>query len=184
MSNLYDIPLTRIDGTASTLGEFAGKVLLIVNVASRCGFTPQYAGLQKLFHEKRNRGLVVLGFPANDFGAQEPGPEAEIVKFCTSTYDVNFPMYAKISVKEPERHPLYRALIKARPHATEKPGDAFRKRMADFGISRDDPTDVFWNFEKFVVGRAGKVVERFTSDYVPNDPAVIEAIETELRKTP
>jgi len=183
MSAIYDIPVTAIDGTPASLRAYAGKVLLIVNVASQCGFTPQYAGLQELYRAKQGDGLVVLGFPANDFGAQEPGSNAEIAAFCSTSYDVGFPLFAKISVQEPDRHPLYRALIAARPHATEKADGSFARSMAGYGVSRNDPSDVFWNFEKFVVGRDGNVTARFTSDYAPDDPDLVAALDAELSKT-
>jgi glutathione peroxidase len=182
MTDLYRIPLTRIDGTPATLAEYAGKVLLIVNVASRCGFTSQYAGLQRLYCDNRDRGLVVLGFPSNDFGAQEPGSNAEIAQFCSTTYAVDFPMFEKISVQEPNRHPLYRAMIEERPRATEKPGGAFARRMSDVGVTRKYPSDIYWNFEKFIIARDGSVVERFTSDFAPNDPELLNAIEAEIRR--
>jgi glutathione peroxidase len=180
MTALYDVPLERIDGASTALREFAGKVILVVNVASKCGLTPQYAALESLYEAQRDRGLVVLGFPANDFGAQEPGENAEIAAFCSTTYDVRFPIFAKISVKEPDRHPLYRALIDAQPAAIEKAGADFRGELARYGVPPGDPTDVLWNFEKFLIGRTGAVVARFAPDVTPDDPLVIDAIEREL----
>jgi glutathione peroxidase-family protein len=120
MASLYDIPLVRLDGTPSSLAEHAGKVLLIVNVASRCGLTPQYEGLENLYRSYRGSGLVVLGFPANDFAGQEPGTDEEIGQFCRSVYGVDFPMFAKIAVGGADRHPLYAALIAAQPEALQK----------------------------------------------------------------
>ena len=182
MSAIYDIAVAKIDGTPGTLKEFAGKVLLVVNVASQCGFTPQYESLERLYRDNRERGLVVLGFPANDFGAQEPGANEEIAQFCSISYGIDFPLFSKISVQGETRHPLYRALIDAAPRATEKPDGSFTKQMASYGISRNDPSDVFWNFEKFLVARDGTVVGRFTSDFTPDDPLLADAIEDELKK--
>ncbi len=171
MSTLYEIPVERIDGAGSTLGEFAGKVLLVVNVASKCGATPQYEGLEKLYEAKRERGLVLAGFPANNFGAQEPGANAEIAAFCSTTYGVQFPMFGKISVKGADQHPLYRELTAAQPVTIQASGD-------------DVPaTDVRWNFEKFLIGRNGEAVARFASDVEPDSPVLLEAIERELAKT-
>ncbi len=160
MSALQEIPLRQIDGSDTTLGAFAGKVLLVVNVASQCGLTPQYSGLQKLYETYRDRGLVVLGFPANEFGAQEPGTNAEIAQFCETRFGVTFPMFEKIVVKGAARHPLYDALIAAQPTG-----------------------EIQWNFEKFVVGRNGEVVERFAPTVAPDDPALVAALETELAKS-
>ncbi len=175
---LQDIPVARIDGSPGNLGQFAGKVLLVVNVASKCGLTPQYAGLEKLYEDKRARGLEVLGFPANDFGAQEPGTDAEISQFCSLTYDVTFPMFSKISVLGATRHPLYDALASAQPAAL---GDGpFREKLKAYGVSRDDPSDVLWNFEKFLVGRDGQVVARFAPDIAADDPRLVEAIDDAL----
>jgi glutathione peroxidase len=183
MSAIYDIPVAKNDGSPSRLSEFAGKVLLIVNVASKCGFTPQYESLERLYRDQRERGLVVLGFPTNDFGAQEPGTDEEIAQFCSTSYGVDFPLFSKISVQGETRHPLYRSLIAAQPRATEKPDGSFAKQMAGYGISRNDPSDVFWNFEKFLVARDGTVVGRFTSDISPEDPLLADAIERELEKS-
>ncbi len=182
MTTVYDVPLERIDGAPAALREFAGKVLLVVNVASKCGLTPQYAGLEALYEAQRERGLVLLGFPANNFGAQEPGANAEIAEFCSATYAVQFPMFAKISVKGADRHPLYRELIAAQPAAIEKPGSEFRAQLAAYGVKPDDPTDVLWNFEKFLIARDGTVVARFAPDVAPDDPLLLEAIERELVK--
>ena len=175
---LQDIPVTRIDGSPASLGDYAGKVLLVVNVASQCGLTPQYAGLEKLYEDKRAQGLEVLGFPANDFGAQEPGSDAEISEFCSLTYDVKFPMFSKISVLGADQHPLYAGLVAAQPAAV---GDGpFRERLKGYGIAAADPVDVLWNFEKFLVGRDGRVVARFAPDVTADDPRLVQAIADAL----
>ncbi|AAW77829.1 ABC transporter vitamin B12 uptake permease [Xanthomonas oryzae pv. oryzae KACC 10331] len=130
---LYDIPVTRIEGGPATLADYRGKVLLVVNVASKCGLTPQYEGLEALYRDKRAQGLEVLAFPANDFNGQEPGSEAEIAQFCRLTYDVTFPMFAKIAVTGEQAHPLYQALTSTHPHTT---GDGpMREKLAGYGIA-------------------------------------------------
>ncbi len=175
---LQDIPVTRIDGAPSSLGAYAGKVLLVVNVASKCGLTPQYEGLEKLYEGKRAQGLEVLGFPANNFGAQEPGSDAEISEFCSLTYDVKFPLFSKISVLGDDRHPLYAALTAAQPAAT---GDGpFRERLKGYGISPANPADVLWNFEKFLVGKDGRVLARFAPDVTADDERLVKAIDEAL----
>jgi glutathione peroxidase len=178
--SLYDIPLRRIDGTPTNLGAFRGKVLLVVNVASKCGLTPQYEALEKLYESHRDRGLEILGFPANEFGAQEPGTNEEILAFCTSNYGVRFPMFEKIVVKGPGIHPLYQALIAARPRAENFGDDSFEKALAKHGIRRDDPADVMWNFEKFLVSRDGRVIGRFVPGIAPDDPRLLRAVEEAL----
>ena len=148
------------DGTDVDLASYKGKVVLIVNVASRCGATPQYAGLQKLYDSYKDRGLVVLGFPANDYGAQEPGSDAQIAEFCTSKYKVTFPMFSKITVKGPTKAPLYKTLTEA----------------------ADPQGEVGWNFVKFLVGKDGEVVGRFKTPVQPDDPKFVAAIEAALAK--
>ncbi|MEN3277544.1 MAG: glutathione peroxidase [Massilia sp.] len=180
MSNLFDIPLRRLEGQAATLADYRGKVMLIVNVASQCGLTPQYAGLEKLFEQYEERGLVVLGFPCNDFGAQEPGSEAEIADFCQRNYGVRFPMFEKVEVNREARHPLYRELIAAQPEARQLDGSTFAAKLAQHGLSPKNPADVMWNFEKFLVGRDGQVLARFAPDVKPDDPALVAAIEAAL----
>jgi glutathione peroxidase len=178
---IYDMPLRKIDGEETTLGAYRGKVMLIVNVASACGLTPQYADLEKLYEAKQGEGLVVAGFPANEFGAQEPGSNAEIAEFCTSKFGVKFPMFEKIVVKGEGQHPLYRSLVAAQPRAAEKPDSKFRGMLAGHGIKPDNDTDVLWNFEKFLVSRQGKVVGRFAPDTTSDDALLMDAIEKELR---
>jgi len=161
---MADSPLVgkvkKIDGSEVDLSSYKGKVVLIVNVASQCGATPQYAGLQKLHDTYKEKGLVVLGFPANEFGAQEPGNDAEISKFCSSKYNVTFDMFSKIVVKGNGQAPLYKALT-----------------------SQADPAgDVKWNFEKFLIGRDGNVVARFATPVKPDDKALVAAVEAELKK--
>lgn len=178
MNDLTSIPLTRIDGSHDSLGAHAGKVLLVVNVASECGLTPQYEGLEALYRARKADGLEVLGFPANNFMAQEPGADAEIATFCQTSYDVTFPLFAKISVKGRDIHPLYQALTEALPKAT---GDGpMREKLADHGIATGDAGEVVWNFEKFLVGRDGAVIGRFSPDVEVSDPRVISAIEAAL----
>jgi glutathione peroxidase len=175
---LYDIPLKTIDGGDASLSDYAGKVLLVVNVASKCGLTPQYEGLEALYRDRRDQGLVVLGFPANNFGSQEPGTEAEIAEFCSLTYDVDFPMFAKISVKGEDTHPLYQALIAARPKAEGTGG--FRQKLAGYGMPLGPESEVLWNFEKFVVGRDGKVIARFSPDIPPDDARIAAVLDAAL----
>lgn len=175
------IPLKTISGTDSSLGEFAGKVLLVVNVASKCGLTPQYDALEKLYEKYSEQGFAVLGFPANDFGAQEPGTDSEIADFCRTNFSVAFPMFSKIAVTGEAQHPLYRELTQAMPAATgDKEG--FREKLRGYGMTPSEDPDVLWNFEKFLVARDGAVAARFAPGITPDDPAVIEAIEAELAK--
>ena len=176
--SIYDIPLQDIEGKPTNLGAYKNKVLLVVNVASKCGLTPQYAGLQKLYAEKHAAGLEVLGFPANDFKGQEPGTEAEIADFCSAKYDVTFPLFQKISVVGEAKHPLYKALTEAKPAADG--GDTFRKGLAGYGVTPNPEPEVLWNFEKFVIGRDGKVIGRFTPDTKADDPHLVAALDAAL----
>ena len=181
MSNLYEIPVISIDGTAQTLEPYKGKVLLVVNVASKCGLTPQYEGLEKLYESKHAAGLEVLGFPANDFLGQEPGSEAEIKEFCSLTYDVKFPLFAKISVVGDGQHPLYQALTRALPDATGE--GPMREKLKGYGIQANPVPEVQWNFEKFLIGRDGRVAARFAPDVTADDPRLVAAVDAELAKS-
>ncbi len=156
---LASIPLKDIDGKDTSLKPYAGKVLLIVNVASQCGFTRQYDGLETLWKKYKDKGFAVLGFPANDFGAQEPGTDAEIKQFCTSKFNVTFPMFSKIHVKGPEQHPLFRELT---------------------GKGSPMPGDIQWNFGKFLIGKDGKLLARFDSDTEPDSTVLAGQIEKAL----
>jgi glutathione peroxidase len=176
------IPFRMMDGVDTTLDAFRGKVVLAVNVASQCGLTPQYEGLERLFEDKRAAGLVVIGFPANDFGAQEPGSNEEIAAFCTTRFNVAFPLAQKLSVKGAQQHPLYAALTQARPQALDTADGAMRAKLEGYGVKQENPADVLWNFEKFLVGRDGSIVGRFNPDVTPDDPALVQAIERELAK--
>lgn len=178
--SLYDIPLERLDGGVTTLVDHGGKVLLIVNVASKCGLTPQYAGLEKLQQDLAGRGFSVLGFPCNDFGAQEPGTSEEIESFCETTYGVSFPMYGKLAINSAPRHPLYAHLISEKPEAASSGSDVLHKTLAQHGLLPKDATDVTWNFEKFLVGRDGSVLARFAPDVAPDASALLAAIESAL----
>ena len=179
-NSLYDIPLSSLAGRALTLAEFKGQVLLIVNVASRCGLTPQYAGLESLFEKYRERGLQVLGFPCNDFAAQEPGSADEIQSFCTTNFGVRFPMFDKVNINSEPRHPLYEQLIQAQPQATSAGNSDFREKLAQHNLLPKHESDVLWNFEKFLVGRDGQVLGRFAPDVTPDAPNLVAAIEAAL----
>lgn len=179
-TNLNTISVKRIDGTQATLGDYDGKVRLVVNVASKCGLTPQYEGLEKLYRAKKADGLEILGFPANNFKEQEPGTEAEIQTFCSTTYDVTFPLFAKISVAGNDKHPLYQALTTAQPET--KDSDAFRARLDGLGIPTNPKGEVLWNFEKFLIARDGTVAGRFSPDIPADDARLTDAIEAELKK--
>ena len=181
-AKIYDIPVKKITGEDATLGEYKGKVLLVVNVASKCGLTPQYEGLEKLYEQYKGAGLVVAGFPANDFKSQEPGTEAEIQSFCTTNYGVKFPMFGKVTVVGEAKHPLYAALIAAQPKAVSLSDVPFREKLKGFGIEANAEPELTWNFEKFLVSRSGEVVQRFAPDTQPDAPALVAAIEAELAK--
>jgi glutathione peroxidase len=158
-ASLYDIPLKDIDGKPASLKPYAGKVLLIVNVASKCGYTPQYTALESTYEKYRDKGLTVLGFPCNQFGGQEPGTDAEIKQFCSSTYQVTFPLFDKIDVNGKSRNALYEELA---------------------GKDSPFPGDIRWNFTKFLIGRDGKILARFDSKVTPDSPEVIKAVEAAL----
>jgi glutathione peroxidase len=161
-SSVYDFTLPSIDGKPMPVANFRGKVILLVNVASRCGFTPQYTALEATYEKYKDQGFVILGFPANNFGGQEPGTNAEIKTFCSTKYSVTFPLYGKVSVKGADTTPLYKYLTKdANPSVAG---------------------DIQWNFTKFLVDRNGRVVQRFEPDTTPDSPQVIEAIEKLLKQ--
>ncbi len=157
--SLYDIPLKDIDGKDTTLKPYAGKVLLVVNVASKCGYTPQYAALEAIYQKYAAQGLVVCGFPCNQFGGQEPGTDADIKEFCTAKYNVTFPMFDKLEVNGANRHPLYVALA---------------------GGESPFPGNIKWNFTKFLIGRDGKILNRFDSKVKPDSEELTQAIEAAL----
>jgi glutathione peroxidase len=156
---VYGVPLKDIDGKSTSLKAYEGKVLLIVNVASKCGYTPQYAGLESLQRKYADKGFAVLGFPCNQFGGQEPGTPEEIKQFCSTKYNVTFPLFEKIEVNGPGRHGLYAALA---------------------GKDSPFPGDIRWNFTKFLVGRDGKILKRFESRAKPDSPELIQAVESAL----
>ena len=158
MANVSDIAVKTIDGADTTLGAYAGKVALIVNVASKCGYTKQYFGLEALYQKYKDQGFVILGFPCNDYGAQEPGTNEEIKTFCSSNYGVTFDMFDKVHAKGAEQHPLYNILT----------------------TSADPTVDVAWNFEKFLISKTGEIVGRFQSGVAPEDAGLIGAIEAQL----
>jgi glutathione peroxidase len=182
---LYDIPVSRINGEGTSLAEYRGKVLLIVNVASKCGLTPQYDALEKIYSRFKDSGLVVLGFPANDFGGQEPGSNEDIQAFCKTTFNVDFPLFSKIVVTGPETHPLYKSLIAAKPVATSPGREAFRENLNGFLKQHNATTHpepgILWNFEKFLIDRNGNVVARFSPEVLPDDPSIVAAIESALK---
>jgi glutathione peroxidase len=179
---LETIPVRTIDGNSASLADYQGKVRLIVNVASKCGLTPQYQGLEALYRRYHERGFEILGFPANEFGAQEPGTEEQIKDFCSTQYDVTFPLFAKVVVKGPGQHPLYAALTEAVPNASRLPGTDFRANLVKHGIDVGAPHEISWNFEKFLVNRRGDVVARFAPDVTPDAELLVSAIERELAR--
>jgi len=181
-ASIYDIPVRKISGDNASLAEFKGKVLLIVNVASKCGLTPQYEGLEKLYELYKGQGLVIAGFPANNFRSQEPGSDTEIQSFCTMNYGVKFPMFSKINVVGPDKHPLYAQLIAAQPKADSSSEVPFATKLHGYGIETNPEPEILWNFEKFLVSRSGTVVKRFSPDTEPDAPELVSALEAELSK--
>ena len=182
-ATIYNIHVKKITGEDTLLGEFKGKVLLVVNVASKCGLTPQYEGLEKLYEQYKGQGLVVAGFPVNGFKGQEPGTEAEIQSFCTMNFGVKFPMFGKVTVVGAAKHPLYAALIAAQPKAISLSEVPFREKLKGYGIEANPEPELTWNFEKFVIGRNGEVAARFAPNTAPDAPELIAVIEAELAKS-
>jgi glutathione peroxidase len=178
---LADLPLTRIDGGVDSLAAHRGNVLLVVNTASQCGFTPQYGGLDALHRRFGAQGFEVLGFPANDFGAQEPGSDGEIAQFCETSFNVSFPMYAKASVLGETKQPLYEALTAAIPTKRGDP-EVFRERLRKHGRPPSEDPEVLWNFEKFLIARDGTIVARFLSDLEPDAADLLDLLRKELNK--
>jgi glutathione peroxidase len=160
-SGIYSFTPTSIDGNPAPLADYKGKVVLLVNVASQCGYTPQYTALESIYEKYKDKGFVILGFPANNFGAQEPGTNEEIKTFCTRKYSVTFPMYAKVSVKGTDQAPLYTYLTKE----------------TGAGITGD----IKWNFTKFLVDRSGRVVQRFEPEVTPDSKELVGAVEAQLK---
>uniref|UniRef100_UPI0004B24439 glutathione peroxidase n=1 Tax=Pantoea sp. IMH TaxID=1267600 RepID=UPI0004B24439 len=179
---IFDTELVTLEGERTTLAQWQGQVLLVVNVASKCGLTPQYEQLENIHKAWQPQGFSVLGFPCNAFLGQEPGTEEEIKTFCSTTYGVTFPMFSKIEVNGPHRHPLYQQLIAARPEAVAPEESGFLARMASKGRAPKEQGDILWNFEKFLIGRDGTVVQRFSPDMTPEDPIVMESIKLALAK--
>jgi len=183
MSTLTAVPLTTITGAPATIADYSGHVILLVNVASKCGLTPQYTALEALYQKYKSKGFTVLGFPANDFAGQEPGTNEEIATFCSTEYPVTFPLFSKIAVTGPDKHPLYAELIAEAPHAI---GDGpWREKIASYAAANGFPgpasePELLWNFEKFLVSKDGKVLARFAPDLTPDDPRITEAIEAAL----
>ena len=182
--SIYDIPVRTLDGVETSLAEFKGKVMLIVNVASKCGLTPQYEGLERLYKDFKDKGFTIAAFPSNDFAGQEPGTNEEIAAFCSTSYGVDFPMFDKIPVVGPEKHPLYAALIEAKPTAVSTGGTDFVEHLTQYlekkGTSPNAAPEILWNFEKFLVDKSGEVVQRYAPDTDPLNPTLTTAIEAEL----
>ncbi|WP_034914473.1 MULTISPECIES: glutathione peroxidase [Erwinia] len=179
---LYDTELITIDGDRTRLAEWRDNVLLVVNVASKCGLTPQYEQLENLHKRWQAQGFSVLGFPCNAFSGQEPGSEEEIKTFCSTTWGVTFPMFSKIEVNGPDRHPLYKALIAAKPDAVAPENSGFLERMSSKGRAPKQHGDILWNFEKFLIGRDGNVLARFSPDMEPESSVIEESIRQALAK--
>ena len=179
-ASIEQIPVRTLAGEETSLAQFKGKVVLIVNVASKCGLTPQYEALEKLYQNYRDKGFVIAGFPSNNFNGQEPGTSEEIRLFCTEKYGVDFPVFEKINIVGEDKHPLYAALIAAKPKAISTGEIPFADDLRKYGINPNPEPEVLWNFEKFLVDRSGEVVARFSPDTTPFNPRLIEAIEAAL----
>lgn len=178
--SLYQTELVTLDGEKTTLAQYQGKVLLVVNVASKCGLTPQYEQLESLQKAWQDKDFSVLGFPCNQFLEQEPGSNDEIKTFCSTTYGVTFPLFDKTDVNGEQRHPLYRQLVAAQPEAERPAGSGFLERMESKGRAPKAPGDILWNFEKFLINKQGEVIARFSPDMTPDDPIILKRIEQAL----
>lgn len=179
-TDLYSFNMKTISGENKSLADYKGKVLLVVNVASQCGLTPQYEGLEKVYKDYQPKGLEVLGFPANEFLAQEPGSDHDIQDFCRSTYGVGFPMFSKIIVKGEGQHPLYKYLTETKKDAIVNPSGDLMSFLKGKNLLSNIAYDIKWNFEKFLIGKNGQIVARFAPDIDPQDPVVLNEIKKAL----
>lgn len=181
MSTIYDIDVVTIDGETKKMADYAGKTLLIVNVASKCGLTPQYEQLETFYEANKAKGVEVLGFPCNQFAEQEPGSDAEVMEFCRATFGIQFPMFAKVDVNGQNRHPLYQALIEAQPERKNLPDGELKAKLQEHGLLNKEETDVMWNFEKFLISPKGQVVGRFAPDITIQDSQLADAIAVQIK---
>lgn len=179
--SIFEIPLKTIYGEKITLNSFLGKVLLIVNVASLCGFTKQYKSLECLYNKYYNEGFEILGFPTNDFMEQEPGSDKDILHFCKTKFHITFPIFSKIEVNEKSCHPIYKILIKRQPHCLFPKNSKFKKSLTNLKKFQKRE-NIWWNFEKFLVGRSGSIIARFSPDIIPESKEIIDLIKIELKK--
>jgi len=178
--SIYQTDVVTLEGEKTSLEPFQGKVFLVVNVASKCGLTPQYTQLESLQRAWQDRGFSVLGFPCNQFLEQEPGSHEEIKTFCSTTYGVTFPLFAKTDVNGAHRHPLYAQLVAAQPDAQRPERSEFLARMVSKGRAPKEEGDILWNFEKFLINKQGEVIARFSPDMSPDDPIILKQIEHAL----
>ena len=178
--SIYDIEVSTISGEKTALSAYKGKVLLVVNVASKCGLTPQYEGLEALYKQQAENGLEILGFPCNQFLGQEPGTEDEIQQFCSLTYGVTFPMFGKIEVNGEGRHPLYQTLIAGAPEALTTPEQGLKQKLGAKDLLPAGDSDIMWNFEKFLVAKDGTVLARFAPDITVTDEVFTAALADAL----
>ncbi|RDL43103.1 glutathione peroxidase [Marinomonas piezotolerans] len=178
MADIYDISVMDIDGNQTTLEPFCDKVLMVVNVASKCGLTPQYEGLQDLYEHTKDLGFEILAFPANDFAGQEPGTDEEIKSFCSTEYNVTFPMFSKIQVTGPDKHPLYHYLTEQAPVAVNR--EEMEDNLKKHDVIPTDAPEVVWNFEKFIISRSGQVIGRFAPHTPLDDKNLVSSIRVAL----
>lgn len=178
--SIFDIPFHKADGSESSLAAYKNKAVLIVNVASKCGLTPQYEGLERLYEKYHARGLEIIGFPSNDFMGQEPGTDAEIQEFCSLNYGVKFPVMQKIIVKGEGQHPLYAYLTEHQKTRTAPDNSGLLQKLRDALLHSAHEEDIAWNFEKFLLNEQGEIVGRFSPGTVPEDSAIVTAIEALL----
>jgi glutathione peroxidase len=180
MDSLLNIKFENFQGEEKTLNDFNSKLYLIVNVASKCGLTPQYTALEKVYNEFKDQGLMILGFPANEFLAQEPGTNEEIQSFCQVNYNVTFPILKKIVVKGEGQHPLYKTLTNTLTEATMDPSSKFLDMLQEKGLLSGEGHDIKWNFEKFLVSSEGKILKRFSPDIAPDHDLIIREIKSHI----
>ena len=177
--SMYEFSMKNIDGSEVKLETYKGKVVMIVNTASKCGLTPQYEALQAVYDKYKDKNFLILGFPANNFMGQEPGTEDEIKDFCSTNYNVTFPMFSKLSTKGDDQHELYKYLTETKPETDVNDG-GLEEKLKGYGAVRSQPSEVLWNFEKFLVSKEGEITARFAPDVAPNDERLLAKLNEEI----